>query len=96
MLTSGKNRGEMVLVAHARVLRAGGADVVAMIDDQDAIRLAAKAGIPSFTTVDLLHESVAYGVIGSKTELRTMYGYVAAQDDGLQDFRLTSLTQEFR
>lgn len=95
MLTSGKNRGEMVLVAHARVLQAQGRDVVAMIDDGDAVKLANKAGIPSFTTVDLFHESIAHNVIQSAVDLKRLYSLVEQQDDGLVSFDRTTLKTEF-
>ncbi|TFD70534.1 hypothetical protein [Cryobacterium fucosi] len=95
MANSGKNRGEMVLLAHARLIQKQGRDVVAMIDDQDAIRLANKAGIPSFTTVDLFEESVLHGLITSRPQLKRLYSLVANQDDGLLSFHLTGLTNAF-
>ncbi|MDJ0355813.1 hypothetical protein [Paenarthrobacter sp. PH39-S1] len=95
MLGSGKNRGEMVLIAHARVLQSRGLDVVAMIDDQDAVDLATKAGIPNFSTVQLFQESVAYGLIPDKTQLKKLYGFVREKDDGLLPFKQTDLKDEF-
>ncbi|AUI53693.1 hypothetical protein AC20117_22310 (plasmid) [Arthrobacter crystallopoietes] len=95
MLSSSKNRGEMVLVAHARVFRAQGRDVVAMIDDQDAAALARRAGIPTFNTVQLFQESVVWGVIPDKAELKRLYGLVQEKDDGLLPFKLTPLKEEF-
>lgn len=95
MLSSGKNRGEMVLVAHARLLQSHGLDVVAMIDDQDAVDLATKAGIPSFSTVQLFQESVAHGLIPDKSQLKKLYGFVVGNDDGLLPFNQTALKNEF-
>lgn len=94
-LSSGKNRGEMVLIAHARVLQAQGLDVVAMIDDQGAVDLARKAGIPTFDTVQLFQESIAFGLISDKIQLKRLYGFVQEKDDGLLPFRQTPLTDEF-
>lgn len=95
MLGSGKNRGEMVLIAHARVLQARGIDVVAMIDDQDAVELALKAGIPCFSTIQLFQESVAHGLIHDMAELKRLYGFVREKDDGLLPFKQTDLNDEF-
>ncbi|MCW2135018.1 hypothetical protein [Arthrobacter sp. VKM Ac-2550] len=94
-LTSGKHRGEMVLVAHARHLTAQGRDVVAMIDDGDAIALAERAGIPTFSTVDLFHECVQRGLIPDMADLKRLYGYVEKQDDGLVSFNRTTLKTAF-
>lgn len=94
-LRAGKHRGEMVLIAHARALKFQNVDVVAMIDDQDAISLAAKAGVSSFTTVQLFQECVARGLIADRSRLRELYGYVCANDDGLLPFKLTDLNKEF-
>jgi predicted nucleic acid-binding protein len=95
MLISGKNRGEMVLVAHARVLQTRGLDVVAMIDDQDAVVLATKAGIPTFSTVQLFQESINHGLITDKAQLKKLYGFVQEKDDGLLPFKQTELRNEF-
>ncbi|TFD93418.1 hypothetical protein E3T61_04825 [Cryobacterium lactosi] len=91
MLQSGKHRGEMVLIAHARLLISRGYDVVAMIDDQDAIKLAHKAQVPTFTTVDLFFESISAGLISTRAELRRLYGLVQPNDDGLLPFERTEL-----
>ena len=85
----------MVLIAHARVLQSRGLDVVAMIDDQDAVDLATKAGIPSFSTVQLFQESVDHGLIPDKTQLKKLYGFVREKDDGLLPFKQTELKDEF-
>ncbi|WP_404290676.1 hypothetical protein [Glutamicibacter arilaitensis] len=95
-LASGKDRGEMVLVAHARVLQAQGLDVVAMIDDQGAVNLAHKAGIPTFSTVDLFVQSIILGVIVDRPQLKRLYGLVEEMDDGLLPFKQTLLNREFR
>ncbi|WP_125616979.1 hypothetical protein [Specibacter cremeus] len=95
MLGTGKNRGEMLLIAHARTLQSQGIDIVAMIDDQDAAALAARAGIPTFNTVQLFQESVARRLITSKPQLQRLYGYVAEKDDGLLPFKQTELKDEF-
>lgn len=95
MSLTGKHRGEMVLIAHARLLPAQGRDVVAMIDDQDAIELAEKAGIDTFTTVEFFQECVQRNFIKNKAELRKLYGYVCTQDDGLLPFSSTDLVKEF-
>lgn len=95
MSLTGKHRGEMVLIAHARLPLAQGRDVVAMIDDQDAIELAEKAGIDTFTTVEFFQECVQRNFIKNKAELRKLYGYVCTQDDGLLPFIRTDLVKEF-
>jgi predicted nucleic acid-binding protein len=91
MLQSGKHRGEMVLIAHARQLISRGIDVVAMIDDQDAIKLAHKAQVSTFTTVDLFFESISAGLISTRAELKRLYGLVQPNDDGLLPFERTDL-----
>lgn len=95
MSLTGKHRGEMVLVAHGRTLLAQGKDVVAMIDDQDAILLAEKAGIDTFTTIEFFQECVRRGYIEDKAQLKKLYGYVCFQDDGLLPFGKTELIHEF-
>ncbi len=95
MSLTGKHRGEMVLVAHARLLLAQGRDVVAMIDDQDAIKLAEKAGIDTFTTVEFFQECVQRNFITTKAELKQLYGFVCTQDDGLLPFARRELVHEF-
>ena len=79
----GKDLGEMMVVAHALTLQNQGEKVIALIDDLDGQRLAAKHRVRYMSTIDILRGAARLGLIKNWGEMRQLYLKMEPLDDGL-------------
>lgn len=103
-----KDRGELMVIAHAVVLAESGAEVFVIVDDGDGRRFAAReqerlnrmrrsdatvGKIFVIGTVDIVGRAVKQGFIETKSDLQKVYAKLKELDDGLVPIRDTGLLE---
>lgn len=89
-----RDLGEILVVAHAILLRESGHDVAVSIDDSDGARRAALHQFVNLDTVEILSLAIDLDVITSKQELRSVYKALGAVSS-LPDLSTTGLLDRF-
>jgi hypothetical protein len=89
-----RDLGEVVVVAHCVHLSEQGHEVMALIDDQDGQRIAARWNVPVLTIEDVLTLAIHGGHFPSRADLRQAYGRLRQYGQGLLPLERTGLLDE--
>lgn len=86
-----RDLGELLVMAHAIVLKDAGHDVVVMIDEVSGQRQASRCGLSVIDTGWVLAKGARAGVIEDRAEMRRLYDQLRSHDDGLVRIEQTRL-----
>ena len=87
----GKDLGELMVMAHAIVLRDQGCEVIVLIDEWRAQATATRLGLRVLDTHRVLISAARNGLITDRAHMRKTYAQLRIYDDGLVDIAQTSL-----
>lgn len=86
-----RDLGELMVMAHALVMRDAGIDVVVLIDESRAQEVATRAGLRVLDTPRTLGLAARSGLITDRGAMRKIYAELRRFDDGLVDITQTDL-----
>jgi predicted nucleic acid-binding protein len=86
-----RDLGELMVMAHALVLRDQGLDVIVLIDEWRGQQLASRQNLRVMDTQSVLRSAARNGLITDRGQMRKVYAELRTYDDGLVDITQTDL-----
>ncbi len=86
-----RDLGELMVMAHALVLRDQGLDVVVLIDEWRGQQLASRQSLRVMDTQSVLRSAARNGFVADRGQMRKVYAELRKYDDGLVDITQTDL-----